>query len=138
MYSQRQTAEQQRAARAWQAVQLIEETYRDELGRKYNSLARGAPAMVQANGLGQTLAFYRAKAGPGKDKITEHRLFYNHLSVWVMSMLAPGEDEEGLLEWLVLQDTQMYRRATAETLAYMIWLKRFAEAVLPEATPNEE
>jgi CRISPR/Cas system CMR-associated protein Cmr5 small subunit len=33
-----------------------------------------------------------------------------------------------MLEWLLKQSTTEYRRATAETLAYLSWLKRFAEA----------
>ena len=140
MSSKRQSSEQKRAAQAWQDVGTVDSQYRDSLGRKYNSLARSAPAIVQANGLGQTLAFYRAKAGPDPKKISEHRLFYTHISHWVMDQLAPEQKKlgEGLLEWIVQQETQTYRRATAETLAYMSWLKRFAEAVLPEAAANEE
>ena len=135
--SNQSSFDQQRAAQAWQDVGVVDSQHRDTLGRKYNSLARSAPAMVQSNGLGQTLAFFRAKAGP--DKKTEHWLLYKHISRWVMAQLDPAnQNKDGLLEWIVQQDTQTYRRATAETLAYMGWLKRFAEAVLPEAAANEE
>lgn len=138
MSSSKQTIDQQRAKQAWQDVKAVDDRHRDTLGRKYNSLARSAPAMVQSNGLGQTLAFFRAKAGPNRS--SEHWLLYSHLSRWVMVQLGQtdGKVQDGLLEWIVQQDTQSYRRATAETLAYLSWLKRFAEAVLPEAAANEE
>ncbi|MCP4427406.1 MAG: type III-B CRISPR module-associated protein Cmr5 [Chloroflexi bacterium] len=138
--SNKSSFDQQRAAQAWQDVGVVDSKHRDKLGRKYNSLARSAPAMVQSNGLGQTLAFFRAKAGANRKKESEHWLLYTHISHWVMAQLGQKEAKlkDGLLEWIVQQDTQTYRRATAETLAYMGWLKRFAEAVLPEAAANEE
>lgn len=139
MSSKRQVIEQKRAAQAWQDVANVNDQHRDTLGRKYSSLARSAPAMVQSNGLGQTLAFYRAKAGSDRSKNSEHWLLYSHISHWVMVQLDQKDSKvrDGLLEWIVQQDTQTYRRATTETLAYMAWLKRFAEAVLPEAAANE-
>lgn len=132
MSSKRQSIEQKRATQAYKDVTDVDNQYRDELGRKYNSLARSAPAMVQSNGLGQALAFWRAKAG--RDKKGEHWLLYSHVSAWVMNELnTQSKEAEGLLEWVVQQDTQTYRRATTETMAYLTWLKRFAEAILPEA-----
>jgi CRISPR-associated protein Cmr5 len=138
MSSKRQTIEQKRAAQAWKDVSDVENQYRDELGRKYNSLTRSAPAMVQSNGLGQALAFLRAKAG--REKKGEHWLLYSHVSTWVIQELKaqPKEASDGLLEWVVQQDTPTYRRATTETMAYLNWLKRFAEAILPEAAANEQ
>jgi CRISPR-associated protein Cmr5 len=35
-----------------------------------------------------------------------------------------------LLNWVVEKDSVAYRRATAEALAFLNWLKRFAEAEL--------
>lgn len=135
MSSNKQTIDQRRAKQAWDDVKGVDEKHRDTLGRKYNSLARSAPAMVQSNGLGQTLAFFRAKAGPSRSG--EHWLLYSHLSQWVLSQLMVTDNND-LLDWIVQQDTQSYRRATSETLAYLSWLKRFAEAVLPEADVNKD
>jgi len=40
-------------------------------------------------------------------------------------------DREDLLYWIVNNAaTDEYRRATAETMAFLTWLKRFAEAEL--------
>ena len=49
--SKRQTLDQQRAAKALMHVSSIEKQKNDDsLKRKYNSLARSTPAMVQSNG----------------------------------------------------------------------------------------
>jgi CRISPR-associated protein Cmr5 len=87
-------------------------------------LARSAPADIQANGLGQTLAFWKAK---GEE---HHRCLFDHVSQWVKGQIGFSDDD--LLQWVVTAaDTDGYRRATAEAIAFLIWLKRFAEAELP-------
>lgn len=119
----RQTTEQERAKSAWKNVDEIEAA--SEKGKKeYASLARGLPALIQTNGLGQALAFLRAK---GKnDPTKQHSVIYKHLSVWVCSRMP--QEPGNLLEWIITQDSGMYRRATREALAYSLWLRRFAEA----------
>lgn len=123
-YSLQQTLDQARAKQAWEDVQ---EAKKDEgFRRKYGSLARKVPMMVLTNGLGQTLAFLCAK-GKG-DLSNEHMLLYNHLSRWVIGRVNSHGD---LLAWVRRSDSVAYRRATTEALAYLAWLKRFAEAELP-------
>lgn len=116
--SRRRSLEQERAAKAWDCVRSV-------TGRKkeYVSLARGAPADIQANGLGQTLAFWKAKKEP------EHRQVYAAVSQWIQERLNLGDRD--LLEWVIKDaNTNDYRRATAEAMAFLTWLKRFAEAEL--------
>src|SRR5207244_643045 len=103
---------------------------------KYGSLAKKFPALVLTNGLGQALAFLRAKGkdSKGRDK-PEFQNLYRHISIWVSSQIYNQKDGK-LLERLIGDvagaacDSNTYRRATAETLAFMTWLKRFAEAEL--------
>jgi len=113
--SQQQTLQQKRAAYAWGCIEQVP----TGVQKKYGSLVRGLPALVQSDGLGQTLAFLKAKAG------IEHMVAYRHIAGWIGQELGAQGD---LLEWLLKQSTTEYRRATAETLAYLSWLKRFAEA----------
>jgi CRISPR-associated protein Cmr5 len=97
----------------------------------YNSLARKVPMLVLTNGLGQTLAFLKAK---GKnDPADEHTVLFRHLSRWVLSQVAPSSPATNgdLLQWVLQNDSASYRRATVEALAFLTWLKRFAEAELP-------
>ena len=129
----RKTIEQERAADAWARVNEIDST---SFTKEYGSQARGLPAMIQTNGLGQTLAFLKAK-GKNEDDKAYQRL-YDHLSAWGFEHLTGNKDKkqlpssqdktDDLLEWLIHHDSAVYRRATAEALAYALWLRRFAEA----------
>ncbi|MBE2196847.1 MAG: type III-B CRISPR module-associated protein Cmr5 [Anaerolinea sp.] len=108
-----QTLQQERAAQAWKDV---ESTRRN---KEYNSLVRGFAAMIQRDGLGASLVFLKAKGKP------EHKFLIDHLSAWVTKKLGWQGD---LLQTLLTRSTHDYRRATAEAIAYLLWLKRFAEA----------
>jgi CRISPR-associated protein Cmr5 len=130
--NRRRTIEQQRGERAWQAIKEAKERL-GEKQKEYRSLARGLNAMIQINGLGQTLAFLKAKGKGeqnGQAAQTPHGLLYQHLSSWVGEQMHT--ERKSLLEWIVAQTTSRadYRRATAECLAFGNWLRRFAEAEL--------
>jgi len=116
--SAQQLSDQSRAARAWQDIKAVQ--VEDQAG--YGSLARRLPALIQVNGLAQTLAFLCSKP----DKV-HFKLVYNNLDRWVGAFVNPG-GERDLLEWIVTQNSAQYRRATAEALAFSLWLRRFAEA----------
>jgi CRISPR-associated protein Cmr5 len=97
---------------------------------KYGSVVRKLPSYILTNGLGQTLAFLKAK---GESKLgNEHEILYRHLADWVRSKVHANGD---FLDWLVSKATsQQYRLATMEALALLQWLKRFAEAELPKGS----
>ena len=100
----------------------------EEWRGKYGSVVRKLPSYILTNGLGQTLAFLKAK-GKGEPG-NEHEILYCHLADWVGSKVHADGD---LLDWLVNDATsQQYRLATTEALALLQWLKRFAEAELPK------
>lgn len=128
--SRRRSLEQERAKAAWEAVNRVRN---QTFAREYRSLAQSAPADIQANGLGQTLAFWKAK---GNDKGqakqgSEHARLFEDVSAWVCRQLRITDGRD-LLTWVVeTATTNDYRRATAEALAFLTWLKRFAEAELP-------
>jgi CRISPR-associated protein Cmr5 len=129
MSSPQQTVEQRRAADAWSR---ISNDVKKSFESGYKSLARSLPADVLTNGLGQTLAFLCSKGKKeGRFKAdSEHAALYRHISKWVAKEMDWGGDD--LLTRLIDEDTGSddYRRATTETLAYLVWLKRFAEAEL--------
>src|ERR1700674_5865997 len=124
--NRQQTLQQRRAAHAWACIENIP----DGIQTKYGSLVRGLPALVQSDGLGQMLAFLLAKDGKSKNRgNTEHINAYRNISNWIsIEFGVTYKKDETLLEWLLTQETPMYRRTTAETLAYLSWLKRFAES----------
>ena len=135
MPSLQQVADQERAASAWNSVQEVNKKA-EKLKKEYSALARSTPALVQTNGLGQSLAFLRAKAK--RDRNTAHWLIYSHVSQWIARRVDVGDKgPDGLLEWVVTQPSGVYRQTTAEVVAYLGWLKRFAEAELPEPEEAE-
>lgn len=138
-----QTLEQERASKAWDFVsnlnreiedKLLTEKEKEDTGKKnkkieesrkkYRSLALKIPILILTNGLGQTLAFFKSKRG-------EHELLYGHLSKWLIDeskIYQPGE----LIKMVIKEGSTKYRQATLEALAFLNWIKRFAEAELPE------
>jgi len=114
-----------RASAAWNNIQSVKTL---PIQANYGSLARKMPTLIQVNGLGQTLAFLKAKEN-GDDR---HKRMFDHLSDWVCSRLPAntGTTAEHLLKRVLNMDSQTYRFATAEALAFLQWIKRFAEAEL--------
>jgi CRISPR-associated protein Cmr5 len=122
--TRQRTLEQQRAAYAWQCVEAVRRT---DFASEYGQLARQVASLVQMHGLGQTLAFLAAKA---KDKQNEHQQLALDLSRWVGKQLT-GQEQNDLRGWIAqTASVAEYRRATLEALAFLTWLKRFAEAEL--------
>lgn len=119
------TLDQERAGAAMKSVMDVKDK---EYAREFGQMARKAPASIQINGLGQTLAFLKAKNKPA------HTELYKAVQEWVGQRFAPQKD---LLTWIIKDATSDdYRRATAEALAFLNWVKRFAEAELTRE-PND-
>lgn len=118
---QRRTIEQERAQQAWVAIESVRGTGKEN---DYGTRAKNLPSMIQANGLGATLAFLRAKAGTDH-AAADYRL-YEHVATRIVYYL---EYTAGDIMHLIREaDTDTYRRATAEAIAFSIWLKRYVEA----------
>lgn len=143
--SRQRSLEQERAKAAWECIEHVQERNKQledmkKYTKEYSSLARSAPADIQANGLGQTIAFWRAKgydwdkseqrSKPKRDNAYAELL--GHVANWLRKrgILPDGKDP---VEWISKDaTTDEYRRATTEAIAFLIWLKRFAEAELPK------
>ena len=98
-----------------------------EAQTKLRALAQGAPADIQIAGLGQTLAFWHAKHEE------HHKTLFDAVSKWVKEQIK-WKDDLNLLLWITeMAETNDYRRATAEALAYLKWVKYFAEGELEKS-----
>jgi CRISPR-associated protein Cmr5 len=127
MASLQQTEEQRRAKSAWACVRQVKNELGEKRAGEYRALVRSAATDILTNGLGQTLAFLLAKDKNDKGKhTTPHWALYTHLSAWI------PESKSDLLNWLTEQGSDVYRQTTVEVIAYLNWLKRFAEADLTE------
>jgi len=132
--SPQRTLEQKRGAAAWGNVKWVRDNGK-AYSNEYGQYARSAPADIQTNGLGQSLAFWRAKGSkdgrPKDNGENAHWKLQEHVSEWVLDRLGVSH-AGGLLGWIMDENTSTddYRRVTAEAIAFLIWLKRFAEAEL--------
>ncbi len=129
--SQQQTLSQERAAGAWECVSEIKKDDRKpEFKSRYSALIRKCPSLILTVGLGQTLAFLKAKSS-GKETASTMAASraYEHLQQWLAKRMGFGED---VIDWITKTDSSNYRRAGAEALAFLTWLKPFAESVLPK------
>lgn len=126
--SRQRSLEQDRAKSAWKVVADYKKAHADkEAQTKLRALAQGAPADIQIAGLGQTLAFWHAKHE------THHSTLFDAVSIWVKGQIN-WADDLNLLRWITEKaDTNDYRRATAEALAYLKWVKYFAEGELEKS-----
>jgi CRISPR-associated protein Cmr5 len=131
-----QTLDQRRARHAWEAVREILRKYPGESrdgkqvphkkAKQYGSHAKKLPVRTVTSGLGQALAFLRAK-----DYAPE---LLEDLGDWVLfkrkgsESRQPRPDDKALLNAIVTGNSDDLRRYTDEALAYLQWLTRFAEA----------
>lgn len=118
------TLDQRRANHAWDVVQRAKQKnghHQNQDPKKFGGQAKKLPTRIMAAGLGQALAFLKAKAyAPGL-------LF--ELTEWMKQRIPPKQGEPAdLLERIIKGDSDFLRRATDEVLAYLLWLNRFAEA----------
>ena len=131
-----QTLDQRRAKHAWEAVHAVDikTTTRNNndkdakpYANDYAGEAKKLPSRIIAAGLGQALAFIVAKT---EKKPALERL-HQDITNWVITErpMSQARIQESLLRSVIEGDSEFLRVATAETLAYLNWLNRFAEAV---------
>ena len=125
-----QTLEQRRAKDAYAVVERVKAQFAGKLdqAKKFGGHARKLPTRIIASGLGQALAFLKAK-DYAPDLLVA-------LSEWVLSVVKPSAEvskelkkpDESLLKAVILSPAEFLRQATDEALAYLLWLNRFCEA----------
>jgi CRISPR-associated protein Cmr5 len=118
-----------RAHHAFQAAQAAEEKSAS-VADDYQSYAKDLPMRIKTNGLGAALAFIKAKQSDSE----AYELLYDQLTEWLKTedrayLLAEGEGTD-LVERVVSLDSAAYRAVTREVLAYLSWLRRFAEGIV--------
>jgi CRISPR-associated protein Cmr5 len=127
-----QTLEQKRARHALEQIKALQK----EKPGNYLSYVNALPAAILMNGLGQALATERAASDQAHHKLVQH------VSEWLLSpeahtrYAASVSDEakldaaQRLLGRIVAGDQDAYLWAQTEAIAYVTWLKKFANAFL--------
>ncbi len=110
--------------------------YKDYLDN-YRSYVRRIPTMILTNGLGQALAFVKAKSKEGN----AYELIYSQLTEYLRSnstaRIKMPEDKNDLVGWVISCDSTEYHYITQEILAFLNWLKRFAEGMIEAEETGE-
>jgi len=120
--------------RAFFALERVAKHKSDGKYGRYLSYVEALPAAIRANGLGQAIALElsRAASDPG------HRALSEDVRDWLCGPdeIAPyrdhpeAHDASGLLTAITKNDQRRYLRAQAEALALLVWIKKFARAML--------
>jgi CRISPR-associated protein Cmr5 len=118
------TLDQRRASHAWQTIVSVKQLKPEE-AKRLGGQAKKLPTRIIASGLGQALAFLKAKNYAPQLLLA--------LSRWVLfernEDKPPGSlADDALLQSIIHGNSDFLRRATDEVLAYLLWLNRFAEA----------
>jgi len=132
------TLEQKRAGDAYRKVQQL--TNQSETFQKnYSSYAKGLPATILANGLGQAAAYLMAAA---KGEETDaHMVLYRHLQDWLCrdnDNRAPYPGARDLMGAITSEGRDKYLHAQAEAMEWLSWLKKFAAALLKQPESDNE
>ncbi|WP_372500647.1 type III-B CRISPR module-associated protein Cmr5 (plasmid) [Tistrella mobilis] len=94
----------------------------------YTRAARQMPARVLTNGIGQALAMLMRDGSSDP----ESQRLCDHLTAWLTDGTTPHPFRlaagEALIEQLIAGDQELFVWMQRETLAYLGWLKTFAEA----------
>lgn len=119
--------DQKRAAYAWQCVQNIP--------KDYDKLAKAAPALIMTNGLMQTLAYYQEKGKTKEGAMDRYHTLNIHIMRWLSRRFGnqdfPLEQSvsfDMIMPGLYNANSELFRRATEETLALLRWIRQLAAA----------
>jgi CRISPR-associated protein Cmr5 len=114
--SETETPDEQRAADARAVIQAVAEQQDPRFAAQLQKL----PPRILAAGLGQALAFLHARG--------DAPALVAALDRWLLKRRPKGATEsESLLERIIYGNAEFQRYATAEVLAYLAWLVRFAD-----------
>jgi CRISPR-associated protein Cmr5 len=143
------TLDQRRAGHAWEAVQKALKLEKEKDRKDYGREAKKLPMRIHAAGLGHALAFLYAKgkvklpdssAAEGtaekareeksedKEKAGFRQLIVDVTGWVILGRGLPAGVPGCLMQSITKGDALFLRRATEETLSYLLWLVRFAEA----------
>lgn len=125
--------EHKRAQEAWSCVDYVNTEIEDKkLKKEYRSLVMRLPALIITNGLGQTLAYLKAKGKDADPDNNPHERIYRDIQGWLNKRGIQWQAKGELIERIITLDSINFRFVTQETLSFLSWLKRFADAVLPK------
>jgi CRISPR-associated protein Cmr5 len=126
--------EQGRAKFAWDRA-ILAKASSDLSYDEYKNYAKSLPMMIKSSGLGATLAYIRSKKTNKQGKNTAYGQIYDDLAAYFTQdhkshiIYTDQTAKSELVDKIIDLDSYRYRMATVEVLAFMLWLRRFAEGL---------
>ncbi|RMF58779.1 MAG: type III-B CRISPR module-associated protein Cmr5 [Calditrichaeota bacterium] len=134
--------EQGRAKFAYDKV-MEAKTQLKEKAPNYKQYAKKIPAMIKTNGLGATLVFMGSKAKDKNGNETAYGVLLNHIFEWLKKDSKPLYGDVANLEsstdlpgYVVSLASPQYRAMTLEVLAFVNWVRRFADGMIEGETSD--
>lgn len=127
------TLDQRRAQHAWKAVEIAKDHEKDF--EEFRNQAKRLPMRILAAGLGQALTFLWAKKYAP--------VLLQATADWVLDKRPHAQStkeypaQDALIKAIMHGNADFLRHATDETLAYLRWLVRFADAEAPSPEQPE-
>ncbi len=124
------TLDQRRAGHAWNAVARVKKDTKNAQG-SYRREAKRLPVRILTAGLGHALSFVQTKGGDAE-------ILLRDIADWVLdkrrqpSSSAKRPDADALIRQIIAGNGTDLQIFAAETLSYLEWLTRFAEAALED------
>lgn len=125
------TKQQKRAEFALNSL----EGFKGSVPKTHAQFIVGVPTMILTNGLGQTLAFLKAKS----EKKEERKFVYDKIKLYLKenyTVFASSADDVAFLKTLNTVPQGDYIKMQKEVLLVLEWLKRYARAF--EAAEKKE
>ncbi|MFN4254819.1 MAG: type III-B CRISPR module-associated protein Cmr5 [Saprospiraceae bacterium] len=109
--------------------------------KDYKQYAKKMPMMIKSNGLGASIAFAFSKSKDKEGRITAWGLLYNDIDGWLRTdkkaLLGNIGQNAQLADVIISLNSAEYRAVAVEVLAFLNWLRRFAEGLIEgEAEDN--
>ncbi|MGQ9859913.1 MAG: type III-B CRISPR module-associated protein Cmr5 [Thermodesulfobacteriota bacterium] len=119
---------QRMAAYAWVKT-------KEALSKEFVQLAKGAPALVMANGLMQALAFWQSREKEGGTALVRT------IADWILREAGMENKDSSIsqdlfgrvMRYLYESSSSDFARATRESLELLRWIKQFASAMSKES-----
>ena len=126
--------EQGRAAYAYQCAEEAKKSL-GKKGKEYKSYVKKMPMLIKTNGLGATVAFALSK-GSKDGRVNSKEgwgLIYNQLTTYLLEV-SPNKlfdfKKDELAKTLTTINSFEYRATTIDILAFLSWLRRFADGLI--------
>ncbi|WP_019672863.1 type III-B CRISPR module-associated protein Cmr5 [Psychrobacter lutiphocae] len=131
-----QSRDQQRAAHAIKCIEKIQQE-KQLKSRPIKSAINDLPAMIHMNGLGHAFAFFLTdpKSYPERQAIVEMVFDWLKNGSHVYDNLSE-HSRLTALKAVTLSDLKTHQVAQQEAQAYLLWLKKFARALLVDEESN--